>query len=284
MGQSAEPVATSPYPRKFALGSENMRPAPQPLGARIAADVWTLCLGAIYGVVSIIPHWSVAIGVPLIFVWRAYRVERTKVDFCSRTIALALVSWTAIVFSLRDVFSFILVADYRGSPSDNVWISGTLAVLLAVVWLGAMIWRRLNRHELEPGGFYESFRAGVPWFLIPAAAMMMGMATEMAQFGIGPVIASLVTYIGVVSFRMGRTVWERVGTALGGVLLLAPSAARETYPEPTPSMVDVAVLGGFAAIALMVLFVGSMRRREADPLTEQLPSFVLPVEEVHPQA
>ena len=66
------------------MPSQEMAPnvgiKPRPVAYRIAADVWSLWLGAVYGILGHVPHWSIFFVVPLAMIHRAYRVEKTKID------------------------------------------------------------------------------------------------------------------------------------------------------------------------------------------------------------
>ncbi len=286
MSNLATGELTSPYPREIALNAKTMRPKPKPLGIRVAADVWTLLIGGFYAVLCLIPHWGISVLLAVGFGWRAFRVERMKVDFAPRAIALAFLGWLVASYFLLEIVDGApglfgawsrRDAEYGGDTARYVLVMVMLATM-SLLWLTSAVWRRLNRRELEPGGFYEGLRSGVGWFTLPAIVLASdGVTTAFMDVGRGWLILFLLVLTLGVSMRLWRTLPERAGCALAGLCLFGSAwstsvrfRAGQNYENPT-EMVD-SLAGAFILLVTVgiALYVAHRYRKNEVPL--ELPS------------
>ncbi len=286
MSNLATGELTSPYPREIALNAKTMRPKPKPLGIRVAADIWTLLIGGFYAVLCLIPHWGISVLLAIGFAWRAFRVERMKVDFAPRAIALAFLGWlVASYFLLRALMGAegplgSWMSRGAEDPGGGFKVEPAAVVVgtMLLLWFAAAVWRRLNRRELEPGGFYEGLRSGVAWFILPAIILGSDVvATAFIAVGRGWLITFLLVLILGVSTRLWRHLPERAGCAVAAISLFGSAwmfsvqlREGQNYANPTETVDSLA-----GALIVMVavgiaLYVSHRYRKNEIPL--ELPS------------
>ncbi len=274
-------VIESPYPRTVGLMGGDLRPKPKPIGIRLAADFWTLLIGFSYSLLSLLTHWSVIVILVIAFAWRAFRVERMKVDFAPRTIALALAAWVPAGLLSR----FDLVLDEAvASPSEPnpgpeqqiFWGAFYVFVLLVALWGIAIAWRRLTRAELAPGGFYEGWRSGITWFLLPAILFYYAEAVGLLrELNPSIVVLTILAFIGVGSVLLWQTKWERIATSCAGILLFSLFITASTYLPNVfdgwgPTALQDKILVGSAisligAVILTVIYYRDKNNLVAEP-------------------
>lgn len=219
---------------------------PRPVIYRIAADVWSLWLGTIYGLLGHVPHWSIFFVVPLAMIHRAYRVEKTKIDLAPRACALFFVAF-ALCFSTQGTYGSSLLEllnpaitgvqpstevndfDYPAPaappvPAQVDWApilpKFVLPSLLLLAWIGVAIWRRSRRMGPPPEGFYEGMRHGITWIslaIIPIALSYFPDLQWKLPFSIFLVSAATVSLL---AFRIGRDVRTILGVATPGIVLI----------------------------------------------------------------
>lgn len=240
MESEAKPMPSQEMP-------PNTEIKPRPVVYRIAADVWSLWLGTIYGILGHVPHWSIFFVVPLAMIHRAYRVEKTKIDLAPRACALFFVAF-ALCFSTQGTYGSSLLellnpAITGVQPSTEVYDGDiypapaaplvpaqvdwapilpkfVLPSLLLLAWIGVAIWRRSRRMGPAPEGFYEGMRHGVTWIslaIIPIALSYFPGLQWKLPLSIFLVSAATVS---VLAFRIGRDVRTILGVATPGIVLI----------------------------------------------------------------
>ncbi len=87
---------------------------------------------------------------------------------------------------IRDLFHvFHLPSGYiGGTATQNIWVTGTLAILAALFFNVAAIVR------LGPAGFVKHMMGGLPWFMFPIAALLL-LIEVAGQFIIKPFALAL---------------------------------------------------------------------------------------------
>lgn len=242
------------------------------MGLRLATDAWSLILGAIYGLVSLIPYpWITGTFIALGLIWRAFRVERHGVDFAPRAVALAILGSTltlgfgfsGTIFPAEEYYPVLWEPAIR-----DPWTSSPALVCLAVmvgIWLLAMGYRRWKRKGLEPLDWLESTRGTITWMLLPAFMLAMMSAVGYGRIPVWAVPLVVLIWLAV-SFRMGVNLGQRVVAAGVGAGLVALAFTRGlpeiVHLEPYEYVNVLAVLG--LAFAFGVGFLMShVRKRRA---------------------
>lgn len=264
---------------------------PRPVAYRIAADVWSLWLGAVYGILGHVPHWSIFFVVPLAMIHRAYRVEKTKIDLAPRACALFYVAFLLCFANVTGVepslATRLQTAFFGGNaavgPLDFAPTSievGTpevpdpvdwapilpmliLPSLLLLVWIGSSIWRRYRRVGPAPTGFYEGIRHGMIWCCWATLVLPINDYSGGRAIPTPPIIFVGILLLAVLIIRIGRDLWTRIGVAVPSMLsvvVMCLSYNRRSYGIPIYES-DIwygVVLVSVGAIAAVVI---SLRRR-----------------------
>ncbi len=284
-------IIDSPYPRTVALMGGDLRPKPKPFGVRLAADIWTVFIGFSYSLLSLLTHWSVIVILVIAFAWRAFRVERMKVDFAPRTIALALLAWVPLGLITK-------LNNYEPGPevSPAQWAFFTIdgkAILsaligltsLLVLWGGTAVWRRMTRVELAPGGFYEGWRSGLSWFLLPAMLFHYAESIGLLEpLNVLVVFGGILSVIIIASILLWRTIAERTASGLAGAILFGLSVTSSSYRHVVQVGWDsTAAVDGTAVLTLLLvaslLFGFISYRNKKNPPAEPMTQFISDSEE-----
>ncbi len=111
-----------------------------------------------------------------------------------RTEKLMPFLWTIFFFILvnnllgltpiRDIFHIIGIHEdwIGGTATQNIWVTGTLAVIAALVFNVAAVMR------LGPVGFVKHMMGGLPWYMFPIALLLLAIEAA-GQFIIKPFAA-----------------------------------------------------------------------------------------------
>jgi F-type H+-transporting ATPase subunit a len=159
------------------------------------------------------------------------RDEVARPLLTDRTDKLMPFLWTIFFFILvnnllgltpiRDVLHLIGVhGDWvGGTATQNIWVTGTLAIIAALVFNIAAVVR------LGPVGFVKHMMGGLPWYMAPIALLLLAIEAA-GQFLIKPFALALrlfanmtaghVLIATLLSFSGGAIVSIRAGQDLGG--------------------------------------------------------------------
>ena len=258
--QEVSDKAASPYPR-LGASLDIPRPKPKFILVRMGADLWSMFIGLVYGLAISIPSWIVPIVMTIALAWRAFRVERRGTDFAPRAMVLAMIGWFGGALSANySVFYPPVPAEpLPGQPPTPIevnWMPTAISFAsIFLVWLGSVIYRRLNRRELEPLGAYESFRNGAVWiipFIVPflfnpISQQLKSPPQPVAHYALGTVCI-------LTAIRLGTNLWQRVCafSSSAWLAILAYNSNGGSYPiEKT---VDANIVIG--SVVVLLVFVG----------------------------
>lgn len=127
-----------------------------------------------------------------------------------------------------------------GTATQNIWVTGALALIAAVLFNGAAIVR------LGPVGFISHMMGGLPWYMFPVALLLL-VIEAMGQFVIKPVALAVRLFANMTAghillatlFMFVGAVWDK------GILIQGPVTL-------------ISILGGMA-IMLLELFVAFLQ-------------------------
>ncbi|HYD02063.1 MAG TPA: F0F1 ATP synthase subunit A [Phycisphaerales bacterium] len=130
------------------------------------------------------------------------------------------------------------------TPTQNIWVTGTLAVIAAVVFNGAAIVR------LGPGGFVKHMMGGLPWYMFPVALLLLVIEAA-GQFIIKPFALALRLFANMTAGHvLIATLLGMAGIAIAGLI-----AAQSVGGNLVASIISVAAIIALNFLELFVAFL-----------------------------
>lgn len=173
---------------------------------------------------------------------------------------LGLTPITDLLHALGAVLGVHIPPVVGGTATQNIWVTGSLALIAAVVFNGAAILR------LGPVGFVQHMMGGLPWYMFPIALLLLVIEAA-GQFIIKPfalalrlfanmtaghvLIATLLAFAGSALASIAR------GSGVGGGLVTLLVSSLSIFAL-TLLELFVAFLQAFVFMFLTAIFISLM--------------------------
>ena len=131
-----------------------------------------------------------------------------------------------------------------GTATQNIWVTGTLAVIAGIVFNGAAIIR------LGPGGFVKHMMGGLPWYMFPIALLLL-IIEGAGQFIIKPFALALRLFANMTAGHvLVATLLGMAGFAIAGLI-----AAQNVGGNGIAAVVSAAAVVALTFLELFVAFL-----------------------------